>query len=377
MLEPETPPMEHFLTCFADLEDPRNDNVRHDLHDILLIALCAVLCGAEDASDMALFGRAKEEYFRQFLRLPHGIPSHDTFSRLFRLLNPAQFHACFLTFMQRFAEGLQGVVALDGKTLRRSFDHASAQSPLHLVSAWGTEQRLVLGQVAVDGKSNEITAVPQLLALLSLQDTIVTADAMHCQRAVATQVLAQGGNYVLALKGNPGTLHEDVRHLLDASPSLPTTTHTTLEKEHGRIETRTSVVLEEIAWVQEQHHWPGLAALGKITRTREIEQQTSTETAYYLLSTPLSAERFGQVARQHWGIENSLHWVLDVTMNEDQARWRKDHGPENLALLRRWALNVARLEPSKGSMKGKRKRAGWNNDYLTQLLAQFASPHMR
>jgi len=268
-------------------------------------------------------------------------------------------------------------VALDGKTRRRSFDRAAGQSPLHLVSAWAAEQRLVLGQVAVDGKSNEITAVPPLPALLSLQGTIVTADARHCQRAVAEQVIAQGGHDVLALQGNPGTLHEDVRHLLDASPSLPTATHTTLEKEQGRIETRTSVVASEIAWLQEQHHWPGLAAIGKITRTRDMSQQASTETAYYLLSTSLSAERFGQVARQHWGSENSLHWVLDVTRNEEQARGRKDHGPEKLALRRRWALNVARLEPSKGSIKGKRKRAGWNNDYLTQLLAQFAAPHMQ
>jgi predicted transposase YbfD/YdcC len=369
--------LESFSTCFADLDDPRANNTRHDLHEILLIALCAVLCGAEDGTDMALFGRAKRDYFRSFLRLRHGIPSHDTFSRLFRLLNPAQFHTCFLAFTRRFAENLEGVVALDGKTLRRSFDRAAGQSPLHLVSAWAADQRLVLGQVAVDGKSNEITAVPKLLALLSLQGTIVTADAMHCQRAVAEQVVSQGGDYVLALKGNQGTLHEDVRHVLDASPSLPATTHTTVEKEHGRLETRTSVVSEEMAWLQEQHDWPGLAAIGKITRTREINLQTSTETAYYLLSRPLSAERLGQVVRQHWGIENSLHWVLDVTMNEDQARHRKDHGPENLALLRRLALNVARLEPSKGSLKGKRKRAGWDNVYLTQLLRQFASPQMR
>lgn len=369
--------MAQFLTCFADREDPRDDNARHDLHEILFIALCAVLCGAEDSTDMALFGRAKEEYFRSFLRLPHGIPSHDTFSRLFRLLDPVPFHACFLTFMQRFAKPWQGVMALDGKTLRRSFDRAAAQSPLHLVSAWAAAQRLVLGQMAVDGKSNEITAVPKLLALLSLQGTLVTADAMHCQRAVAEQVMAQGGDYVLALKGNQGTLPAEVRHVLEASPSLSTATHTTVEKEHGRIETRTSVVSTEITWLQQQHRWPGLAAIGKVTRPREVEQQTSTETAYYLLSTPLSAERFGQVVRQHWGIENRLHWVLDVILNEEQARQRNEHGPENLALLRRWALNVARLEPSKGSMKGKRKRAGWNHDYLTRLLTQFASSQMR
>jgi predicted transposase YbfD/YdcC len=231
--------------------------------------------------------------------------------------------------------------------------------------------------MAVDGKSKEITAVPKRLSLLSLPGTIVTADAMHCQRLVAEQVLAQGGDYVLALKGNQGTLLEDVRHLLDASPLLPATMHTTVEKEHGRIETRTGVMSHEIAWLQEQHPWPGLVAIGKITRTREISSQTSTETAYSLLSTPLSAERFGHVVRQPWGIENSLHWVLDVTMNEEQVRHRAGHGAENLALLWRLAFNLARLESSQGSIKGKRQRAGWNHAYLTQLLAQVASPHMR
>ncbi len=369
--------MDCFATCFDQLPDPRADNARHPLHELLLLSFCTVLCGAEDASDMAAFGQAKQDYFRQFLRLPHGIPSHDTFSRLFRLLDPAQFHACFLIFMQRFAKNLEGVVALDGKTLRRSYDRATSRSPLHLVSAWAAEQRLVLAQVAVDGKSNEITAVPKLLELLSLQGTIVTADAMHCQRTVAEQVIRQGGDYMLALKANQGTLHADVQHLLEPSPSLPKTTHTEVDKGHGRIETRSSVVADEMAWLQQEHAWPGLAAVGKITRTREGKGETTTETAYYLLSTPLSAERFGHVARQHWGIENQLHWVLDVTMNEDRARQRKDHGPENVALLRRLALNVARLEPSKGSIKGKRKRAGWNNDYLTHLLTQFASPQMR
>ena len=372
-----SPSLDSFATCFEQLDDPRAHNARHPLLELLLIAFGAVLCGGEDYSDMEEFGHAKQDYFRQFLRLPHGIPSHDTFSRLFRLLDPAQFHACFLTFMQRFAENLEGVVAIDGKTLRRSFDRASTQSPLHLVSAWAADQRLVLGQVAVNDKSNEITAVPKLLELLSLKGTIVTADAMHCQRTVAAQVLAQGGDYVLALKANQGTLHEDVRHLLEDSPSLVVARHTEVDKGHGRIETRTSVVSEEIGWLQQEHAWPGLAAIGKVMRTREINAETSTETAYYLLSTPLSAERFGQVVRQHWTIENSLHWVLDVTMHEDWARQRKDHGPENLALLRKLSLNVARLEPSKGSMKGKRKRAGWNNDYLTKMLMQFALPQMR
>src|SRR3712207_5428385 len=230
--------MQEFRAVFEDLEDPRTGNAkRHDLLEILLMALCTVLCGGEDCSDMALFGRAKEPFLRQFLRLRHGIPSHDTFSRVFRLLDPAQFHAGFLRFMQRFSETLEGVVALDGKTLRRSFDRAADQSPLHLVSAWAVEQRLVLGQLAVDDKSNEITAVPHLLRLLSLQGVVVTADALNCQRAIAEQVVEQGGDYVLALKANQGTLWDDVKLFLN-DPAVALARADTTDGDHGRIELR-------------------------------------------------------------------------------------------------------------------------------------------
>lgn len=369
--------MEEFNACFADLDDPRDDNARHDLLEIVVIALCTTLCGGEDCTDMALFGRAKEPFLRQFLRLRHGIPSHDTFSRLFRLLDPVAFHDCFLRFMQRFAEKTQGVVAIDGKTLRHSFDNAAGTSALHLISAWAADQRLVLGQLAVDGKSNEITAVPKLLEMLSLKGTIVTVDALNCQRDIARQIVDQGGDYVLALKGNQGTLHEDVILFLDDPQATVESSHSEVDAGHGRIETRTALVSSDVAWLQEQHQWPGLAAVAKVTRTREAKAKITTETAYYLLSTPLSAERFGAAARHHWGIENTLHWVLDVTMNEDQTRNRKDNGPQNLALLRRLALNLARLEPSKGSMKGKLKRAGWDNDFLTTLLSQFTHSQMR
>ena len=369
--------MDVFNACFSNLDDPRDSNARHDLHEMLVIALCTMLCGGEDCSDMALFGQAKEPFLRQFLRLRHGIPSHDTFSRLFRLLDPVKFHACFLRFMQQFTEATQGVVAIDGKTLRHSFDRAAGASPLHLISAWAADQRLVLGQMAVDGKSNEITAVPRLLELLSLKGTIVTVDALNCQRDIARQIVDQGGDYVLALKGNQGTLHADASLFLDDPKVRPDSSHQAVDGGHGRIETRTAMVSTDIGWLQQHHQWPGLAAIGKIVRTRETAAKTTTETAYYLLSTPLSAERFAEVARCHWGIENAVHWVLDVTMNEDYTRNRKDHGPENLALLRRFALNVARLEPSKGSMKGKLKRAGWDNAFLAQLLTQHANPQMR
>ena len=269
------------------------------------------------------------------------------------------------------------MVAIDGKTLRRSFDRACGKSALHMLHAWSADQRLLLGQLAVDGKSNEITAVPKLLALLSLKGCIVTADALNCQRAIAAQVVGQGGDYVLALKGNQGTLHDDVRRFLDDPGRAAEAAHAAVDGGHGRIETRTSLVSTDIGWLHEQHAWPGLAAIGRVVRTRETAAKTSSKTAYYLLSAPLSAERFGAVARAHWGVENGLHWVLDVTMNEDQARNRKDHGPRNLALLRRLALNLAKLEPSKGSMKGKFKRAGWSDDFLASLLAQFGKLQMR
>ncbi|MDQ2741327.1 MAG: ISAs1 family transposase [Chloroflexota bacterium] len=363
--------MEEFAACFAEVIDPRQDNARHNLHELLLIALCTILSGGKDCSDMALFGKVKEPFLRQFLRLRHGIPSHDTFSRVFRLLDPVPFEACFTRFMQHFAQSLQGVVAIDGKTLRRSFDRAAGKSPLHMLHAWCVDQRLLLGQLAVDGKSNEITAVPKLLELLSLKGRIVTADALNCQRAIAAKVVDQGGDYVLALKGNQGRLHDDVRTFLDDPGRAAETAHTTVDGDHGRIETRTSLVSSDISWLQEQHAWPGLSAIGKVVRTREKGAERSTETAYYLLSTTLSAARFGEVARAHWDVENGLHWVLDVTMNEDQARNHKDHGPQNIALLRRLALNLAKLEGSKESLKGKLFRAALSEGFLTRLLAQF------
>ena len=326
---------------------------------------------------MEAFGRAKQAFLRQFLRLKHGIPSHDTFSRVFRHLDPKSFQDCFVRFMERFADGLDGVIAVDGKTLRGSFDRACGQSPLHMVHAWAVDQRLLLGQIATDAKSNEITAVPRLLEMLSLKGRIVTADAMSCQRTICAQIVDQGGDYVIALKGNQGSLHQDVRMFMDDRDRSAEASHTTIDADHGRIETRTGEVSTDIGWLQKQHAWPNLAAVGKMVRTREIQAKITTETSYYLLSTQLSAKRFTEVARAQWGIENGLHWVLDVTMNEDHARNRKDNGPENISLLRRLALNLIRLEGSKGSVKGKLKSAGWNDGFLIALLSQFAKSHMR
>ena len=369
--------MDEIAEAFDDLDDPRTGNAkRHLLHEILIIALCTVLCGGETCADMSLFGRSKRAFLDEFLTLEHGIPSHGTFSRVFRLLDPEGFHAWFLGFMRRFAETCQGVVAIDGKTLRRSFDRASGCSALHMVNAWAVDQRLVLGQLAVDDKSNEIVAVPGLLDLLSLKGRIVTADAMSCQRKIAEDVIERKADYVLALKGNQGTLHDDVRLFLD-DPETALDSVTKLDKGHGRIETRTASLSSDIAWLHDAHKWPGLEAVGKVVASREIGGRTTTETRYYLLSKAFAPERFNAIVRSHWSIENQLHWVLDVVFNEDQARNRKDHGPHNLALLRKLALNLAKLEPSKGSMRAKLKRAGWDNAFLASMLSQFNKVQMR
>ena len=284
--------MERFAACWEGLDDPRTGNAGlHDFHELLVIALCTVLCGGQGAVDMVRFAEAKEPFLRGILGLENGVPSHDTFSRLFRRLDPAQFGAAFQRFMARFSETIQGVVAIDGKVLRRSFDRASGKSALHMVSVWGCEQRLVLAQIATDAKSSEITAVPKLLEMLSLKGTIVTTDALNCQRAIAQQIVDQGGDYVLALKSNQGTLHDDVSTFLDEPTCKATASDQTVDADHGRIETRTATVSADIAWLQEDHRWPGLAAIGKVTRVRETATKTTIETAYYLLSSVLPAAR--------------------------------------------------------------------------------------
>ena len=364
--------MSKFGACWEGLDDPRTGNAAlHDFHDLLMIALCTVLCGGQNATDMAEFAKAKEPFLRLFLNLANGLPSHDTFSRLFRLLDPDHFGAAFRRFMAAFSEQCQGVIAIDGKVLRRSFDKASRKSALHMVSAWGCEQRMVLGQIATDQKSNEITAVPKLLAMLSLERTVVTVDAMNCQRDIAQQIVDQGGDYALALKANQPTLHGDVKLFLDDPACTATTTARTVDADHGRIETRTGTVSTDIGWLQEQHKWPGLSAIGKVERIREMADKTTRETAYYLLSAGFSAERFLEVIRAHWGVESRLHWRLDVVMNEDQQRNRADNGPNNLAVLRHMALNIIQKDDTKGSLRGKIKRAGWSDPYLMKLLALF------
>ena len=370
--------------AFSDLADPRVERTRlHSLHDILVIALCAMVCGAEGWDDFVEFAHAKREWFTARLRLENGIPCADTFRRVFARLDPMVFTAGFLRWTQAVSEESQAsglpVIAVDGKTLRHSFDTASEQKAVHMVSAWASESRLVLAQTPVSEKGNEITAVPVLLGMLDIAGCIVTADAMSCQKTIATQIMEQKGDYVLALKGNHEHLAEDVALLFAHSEAKrweerPHSVHTALEADHGRIETRTCrvIALADLAgtWDDIAAQWSGLASVVEIYSKRQVGEKISEERRYYLSSLTKSAKVHLKVIRKHWGIENSVHWVLDVVMNEDACRIRKDNAPQNMATLRHLALNLMRQETThKRGVKAKSKRAGWDNEYLARLIS--------
>jgi len=368
---------------FASLTDPRIDRAKeHRLLDIITIVLCAVLCGADDWVAIETFGRAKAAWLRGFLALPGGIPSHDTFGRVFARLDPTEFRACFLAWVQAVTgvAPTEGVVAVDGKTLRRSHDRERGKSALHLVSAWASASGLVLGQVATDQKSNEITAIPALLRLLALEGCTVTIDALGCQTAIAAQVVAQGADYVLALKDNQPTLHErarlafaDARAGCTTRPAELQTTRT-LDKGHGRIEHRRCWALggpEYLAYLDPTGAWAGLQSVALIESERRIGTQVTREDRYYLSSLPPDAVALGRAIRAHWGIENRLHWVLDIAFREDDNRYRTDHGPENLAIVRHLALNLLRREPSRAGIAKKRFRAALDDRYLCSILEQL------
>ncbi len=371
----EKKPSPAIIAHFAVLEDPRIErHKRHKLSDILVIAVCAVLCGAESFPAIEDFGQTRYEWLKQFLELPGGIPSHDTFNRVFRLLDPLQFQACFLSWMQAVGEETQGeVVAIDGKTLRRSFDKGTAKRAIHMVSAWATENGVVLGQRKVDAKSNEIPAIPELLDLLALKGCIVTIDAMGCQRAIAQQIIEGQADYVLALKGNQPTLQQAVEHFLATGPEADA--HRTAcdyydqsERGHGRVETRCYWITDELEAVLAAAAWPGLQSIGMVEATRTLRGETTVEQRCYLTSLKADAQEFARAVRNHWGIENGLPWTLDVTFREDQSRLRKGHSPENVAVLRHIALNLLRQEPSKKSLPRKRLACALNPDYLLKVL---------
>jgi predicted transposase YbfD/YdcC len=349
----------------------------HRLNDMIFIAICAVICGADGWVQIELFGNSKLKWFRTFMDLPNGIPSHDTFGRVFAKLDPEQFERCFSRWTAALAECKDGrLVALDGKAIRRSLDKAAGKAAIHMVSAWCQDNHLVLGQVACQAKSNEITAMPKLLKLLDLRGAVVTADAMHCQRSLAKHIVAAGGDYILQVKDNQPQLHEDLK-LLFAEGLGDDCQHVTFEtaeqphKGHGRMETRRCWLVRNVGWLAAR--WPGIRCVACVERTREIHGEISTELHYYIssLGPPTSAEAFLNYTRDHWSVENCLHWVLDVQFREDDRRIRKGYGAENYSRLDRIALNLLKADKTlKVGIKSKRLNAGWDHDYLLHLLTQ-------
>jgi predicted transposase YbfD/YdcC len=358
--------MEPFAAVFGELVDPRASNARHDLVEVLFVALMAMLCGAQDCTDMAIFADAKLDLLRQAVDLKHGAPSHDTFSRVFRLLAPEPFEAAFSKFTRAMAGALQGVVAIDGKALRGAYEKGRKSTPLHLVNIWAAQTRLVIGQRLAPGR-NEVLGAQQALALLQLEGCIVTADALHCRPDTARIIRASGADYALAVKANqPGLLARVQALTAAADPAQQASQPSRLA--HDRLEQRSALVVPV-----HDIDFPGIVAVARVTARRQTARQPDQPDTvrWFVLSSLLSAQHMLEVARTHWSIENQLHWVLDVALLEDASRSRKDNAPQNLAVLRKLALNALRTHPQKASIKGKIKRAGWNDRFLISILAHM------
>lgn len=360
------------LDAFQPIADPRQlAKCEHRLVDLLVIAAGTLLCGGEGFNDMELFARTRHDWLKTFLALPGGVPRHDTFNRLFQALDPQAFLNAFARWVASVRLPHAGeVMALDGKALRRAV--RPGESVRHLISVWACENRLVLGQRQVDDKSNEITAVPELLRALDLAGCIVTADALHCQKTIAREITEADADYVLALKGNQGTVQEEVRRYLDDAitrGAKELAALVTTDKDHGRVEVRRYWQSERIEWFADRKKWEGLRSVGVVESTRTLGGKTTVERRYYLSSLPVDVTTFARAVRGHWGIENRLHWCLDVVMGEDQSRVRSGHAAQNLALVRKWALNRLRADQTRpASLRAKRLIAAWDRDFLRQLL---------
>ena len=367
------------MRIFSEIEDPRMDRTkRHHLSDILVISICAVICGAEGWTQVEEFGRAKLKWFRTFLTLPNGIPSHDTFGRVFAKLAPEAFEKCFLKWIEALAHKRHGrLIAIDGKTIRRSFDHADNKAAIHMVSAWCQANNLVLGQIATEEKSNEITAIPRLLELLDLRSAVVSTDAMGCQKRIAQKIIEQKGDYVLQLKANHDSLYEDVKLLFDEGlrndcQGIAYATAESSDSGHGRVETRRIWTTWETKWFSERNAWKGLSCFICVESERLIDGACSKERRYFISSLDgRDPERLLALTRGHWSVENQLHWCLDVQFREDDCRIRQGHAAENFSRLNRIALNLLKQQTKhKAGIKTKRLRAGWDHDYLLKVLNQ-------
>ena len=361
------------LDYFSEVTDPRVERTKlHKLEDILAIAICAIICGAEGWYEMAFFGQCKQQWLKTFLELPNGIPTDDTFRRVISALQPDEFEACFQRWTKAVSNHRSDIIAIDGKTIRRSHDNANGQSAIHIVSAWACENKMVFGQVATDEKSNEITAIPKLLEMLVLDGSVVTIDAMGCQKKIAEKIVDNNGDYIFSLKGNHGTLHEEVKLFMDDAIANSGSYDYSCDTDggHGRVEIRNVWYSENVRWIQDLKQWTGLSSLVAVESQRIIGDKVSTERRYFISSlSGIDAKTIGRMIRSHWGIENKLHWSLDVSFGEDDCRIRKGFGAENVSRLRRIALNLLKQEETaKCGLKAKRNKAGWDEKYLQKIL---------
>ena len=359
------------LTIFSQIDDPRRDlGKQHQLNDLLLIGIISVICGANSWNEMEQYGHEKEDFLKTFLVLENGIPSHDTFNRVFSAINPKQFEQCFINWVQELANlNDKEVVAIDGKTIRGAKSHGK-KSPIHMVSAWASEQNMVLGQVKTDEKSNEITAIPALLKVLCLKNTVITIDAMGCQESIAKDIIDKEADYILAVKENQKQLYQNIQDEFRFAKHIEQSTDENLD--HGRIETRTCSVLSDFQFITSNNRWEELKCVIKVESTREFknaDKPTETATRYYISSLKAKAEDYQKAIRSHWGIENKLHWVLDVAFSEDASRKRTGNAAQNFSILLKIALNLLKNDKSvKIGMKGKRLKAAWSNSYLLKIL---------